>query len=149
MAITSFTDLTVYQLAYRTALDIAQQFLPTLPIRECRSLADQIKRSSQAVPALIAEGYAKRHHPKHFQRYLNDALGECNELIVHLTFCRDLYVPVQRLALCKQLIAAYDTIGKQLYRLSQRWRSFTPTHSHFPPPTSKPTSHISLPTSQS
>jgi hypothetical protein len=41
-------------------------------------------------PPRRAEGYAKRRQKHGFQKYLDDAMGECNETIVGLEQCRDL-----------------------------------------------------------
>lgn len=46
-------------------------------------------------------------------------IGECNEMIIHLSFVRDLkYVDVE---LCKELIDIYDKGGEQLYNLGKSW----------------------------
>lgn len=46
------------------------------PKEEKYSLTDQIRRSSRAVTANLAESYAKRRYPKHFTAKLTDAQGE-------------------------------------------------------------------------
>jgi len=91
MPILGFKDLNVYQTAYQAALIVIKEIVPNLPKEEKCDLCRQLRRSSKAIPALIAEGYAKKHQPKAFQGYLVDALGEANEMIVHLSYCLDLY----------------------------------------------------------
>jgi len=66
-------------------------------------------------PPRRAEGYAKRHQKHGFQKYLDDAMGECNETIVGLEQCRDLYGTNVDKELCGQLIDLYDKSGRQLY----------------------------------
>ncbi|MEM9929286.1 MAG: four helix bundle protein [Bacteroidota bacterium] len=48
----------------------------TFPKEETYSLIDQIRRSSRAVGANLAESFAKRRYPKHFIAKLTDASGE-------------------------------------------------------------------------
>lgn len=46
------------------------------PREEKYSLIDQVRRSSRSVSANLAESFAKRRYPKHFQAKLTDASGE-------------------------------------------------------------------------
>ena len=87
-------------------------------------LKDQLSRSCKTIPRLIAEGYAKRHQKRGFQKYLDDAMGECNEIIVSLSHCRDIYPKYVSIKLCDELIKTYDVSGRQLYRLSETWSKF-------------------------
>ena len=89
--ITSFRDLDVYQRTYEASLRVMKIIVPSLPDSEKYDLKDQLRRSSKAVPRLIAEGYAKRHQKRGFQKYLDDAMAECNETVVSLSHCRDIY----------------------------------------------------------
>jgi four helix bundle protein len=127
--IRSFRDLEVYQNAYRGMLTVMKEIIPHLPESEKYDLRDQLSRSCKAVPRLIAEGYAKRHQRAGFQKYLDDAMGECNETVVSVSQCRDLYSELVDISLCDSLIELYDKCGRQLYRLSAAWRNFklTPT----------------------
>ena len=75
-------------------------------------------------PPRRAEGYAKRHQKHGFQKYLDDAMGECNETIVSLEQCKDLYDTNVNKQLCEQLIDLYDKSGRQLYNLSSAWTKF-------------------------
>ena len=70
---------------------VMKEIVPKLPNSEKYDLKDQLSRSCKAIPRLIAEGYAKKHQKSGFQKYLDDAMGECNETIVSLEQCRDLY----------------------------------------------------------
>lgn len=51
-------------------------------------------------------------------------MGECNETIVGLEQCRDLYGESVEKELCEQLIDLYDKSGRQLYNLSTAWNKF-------------------------
>ncbi|MFB3895698.1 MAG: four helix bundle protein [bacterium] len=119
--IVSFTDLYVYQNSYKASLQVILEIVPKLPDEEKYDLKDQLRRSCKAVPRLIAEGYAKRHQKYGFQKYLDDALGECNELIVSLSHAKDIYPKYVNVKLCEDLIKVYDITGRQIYKLSESW----------------------------
>ncbi len=120
--ITSFRDLEVYQNTYKAMLIVMKEIISKLPDSEKYDLKDQLSRSCKAIPRLIAEGYAKRHQRAGFQKYLDDAMGECNETIVSLEQCRDIY-EVDK-SLIDRLVDVYDKSGRQLYRLSIAWANF-------------------------
>lgn len=119
--IVSFKDLIVYQNTYRASIDVMTKIVPNLPEEEKYDLKDQLRRSCKAIPRLIAEGYAKRHQNKGFQKYLDDALGECNEIFVSLSHAKDIYYKYVDIKICKELIDLYEISGKQIYRLSESW----------------------------
>ncbi|MGB9721065.1 MAG: four helix bundle protein [bacterium] len=122
--ITSFRDLEVYQNTYRACIEVMTKIIPKLPESEKYDLKDQLGRSSKAIPRLIAEGYAKRHQKSGFQKYLDDAMAECNETVVSLSQCRDIYRNFIDVQLCDSLIDIYDKSGRQLYNLSTAWSKF-------------------------
>lgn len=131
--ITSYRDLDVYQRSYAAAILVMNQVVRQLPANEKYDLADQLSRSSKAIPRLIAEGFAKKHQRSGFQKYLDDALAEANETQVGLCQCRDLYSQYLGLKECEHLIAEYDIVAKQLYRLRESWNKFsknTKNHNH-------------------
>src|SRR2546430_9590313 len=74
----SFRDLKVYQAARDAALQI---FVATksFPREERYALTDQIRRSSRAVKAMIAEAWARRRYKAAFINKVDEALGEANE----------------------------------------------------------------------
>lgn len=122
--IVSFQDLEVYQRTYKLSVVVMGEVIPKLPLSEKYDLVDQLARSSKAIPRLIAEGYAKRHQKHGFQKYLDDAMAECNETIVSLSQCRDIYLKLINKTLCDELIKKYDISGRQLYRLAESWDKF-------------------------
>jgi len=122
--ITSFRDLEVYQNTYKAMLEVMKKIVPKLPDIEKYDLRDQISRACKAIPRLIAEGYAKRHQKAGFQKYIDDAMGECNEMIVSLSQARDIYPTYVNVEQCDQLVDEYDKSGRQLYKLGNAWRSF-------------------------
>ena len=122
--ITSFRDLVVYQTAYAACIKVMTELLPRLPVSEKYDLKDQLSRSVKAVPRLIAEGYAKRHQKAGFQKYIDDAMAECNETIVGLDMCRDIYKKYLLDFPIDELIDSYDKTGRQLYKLADAWSRF-------------------------
>src|SRR5438105_11296260 len=74
----SFRELKVYEKARDAAKQVflvSKEFL-----REERfALTDQIRRSSRAVKAMIAEAWARRRYKAAFINKIDDALGESNE----------------------------------------------------------------------
>ena len=74
----SFRDLEVYKRARQQAREI---FILTkrFPPDERFSLTSQVRRSSRAVGAMLAEAWAKRQYPAAFISKLNEALGESME----------------------------------------------------------------------
>ncbi len=122
--IKSFRDLDVYQRTYKADIEVMTKIIPKLPDSEKYDLKDQLYRSCKAIPRLIAEGYAKRHQKHGFQKYLDDAMAECNETVVSLSQCRDIYPKYINIELCEKLIDTYDVSGRQLYRLEESWSRF-------------------------
>ena len=122
--IRSFHDLEVYQNSYDASVKVMRKIVPKLPKIEKNDLKSQISRSCKAVPRLIAEGFAKKHQEKGFQKYLDDSMAESNEMIVSLSHCRDIYDYLVDKNLCDELIRIYDITGRQLYSLSMAWSKF-------------------------
>ena len=84
----SFRDLNVYRQARETAqkiFELSRQF----PAQERYSLTDQIRRSSRAVKAMIAEAWGRRRYKAVFVNKLDEALGEATETQSWLDDARD------------------------------------------------------------
>jgi four helix bundle protein len=74
----TFRDLNVYreaQEAVKKIFELSRQF----PAEERYSLTDQIRRSSRAVKAMIAEARGRRRYKAVFVNKLDEALGEATE----------------------------------------------------------------------
>lgn len=122
--IKTFQDIEAYQNLYKAMVLVIAQIVPCLPKEEKFDLADQMRRASKAGPALIAEGFAKRHQIKHWRKYLDDAIGESNEMINHLSVCIDIYPKYLKVEKCKEAIGLYDKSSRQLYNLRKAWQNF-------------------------
>ena len=51
-------------------------------------------------------------------------MAECNETIVGIEMCRDIFGEYIDKALCQELVNSYDVYGRQLYRLREAWGKF-------------------------
>src|SRR5438309_10106733 len=73
-----FRDLRVYQAAREAALRVFT-VTKNFPREERYALIDQVRRSSRAVKAMIAEAWARRRYKAAFINKIDEALGEANE----------------------------------------------------------------------
>ncbi|MBN3032929.1 MAG: four helix bundle protein [Candidatus Saganbacteria bacterium] len=119
--IKSYEDLDVYINSYKAMLMVFRNILPLLPKEEKYDLVDQLRRSSKAIPRLIAEGYSKRHQVRGFQKYLDDAHAESNETLVSLKQAGDLYLYGCKPDGFTELLDLYDKISRQLFNLAEAW----------------------------
>lgn len=76
--IRSHKDLDVYQIAFKTSMDIFH-LTKSFPKDERYSLISQIRRSSRSVSANIAEAFGKRRYEKAFIAKLSDSEAEAAE----------------------------------------------------------------------
>ena len=119
--IKSFRDLDVYKLAREQARQIFV-LSKIFPMEERFSLTDQMRRSSRAVNAMIAEAWARRRYQAAFINKINEALGETMETqawLDHALDCGDL-VHYQHRALDD----SWQTIGAMLNRMIERADDF-------------------------
>ena len=118
-----FKNLKVYQLAYKSAMEIFN-ITKSFPKEEVYSLTNQIRRSSRSVCANLAEAYRKRRYPKNFTSKISDADGETSETIVWIDFslhCN--YINIQT---HESLIESYREIGRMLGSMADCPEKFIP-----------------------
>jgi four helix bundle protein len=84
-AIRHFRDLDVYQNAFETGIRV-YELSKKFPDSERYALTGQIRRSSRAVCANIAEAWRKRRYTAAFISKLSDSEGEAAETQVHIEF---------------------------------------------------------------
>ncbi|HVF71053.1 MAG TPA: four helix bundle protein [Chthoniobacterales bacterium] len=119
--IRSFRDLNVYQKARDAARKVFQISI-TFPREERFSLTDQIRRSSRAVNAMIAEAWAKRRYEAAFISKVNDALGEATETQSWLDHALDCgYITSAQF---KEMDAKWQQIGGMLHKMTARAHDF-------------------------
>lgn len=109
-----FRELDVYQRAFTAAMDIYQQS-KSFPREEQFALTDQIRRSSRAVCANIAEGWRKRRYVRAFTNKLSDADSEAAETLVWIDFA--FHLNLIDATAHHRLADTYDHIGAQLTRM--------------------------------
>ena len=104
-------DLKVYQMAYGLSMEIFY-VSKSFPKEERYSLTDQIRRSSRAVCANIAEAYRKKHYSKLFLITVSNADSEASETLVWLDYAKDCgYISNDFYDLIFQ---GYQQVGKML-----------------------------------
>ena len=117
----SVRDLNVYRAARETAhtiLEPSREF----PVGERYSLTDQIRRSSRAVKAMIAETWGQRRYKAVLINKLDDAPGEATETQSWLDDARDAeYLSTEEF---NSLDSKYISIGQTLSRMIDRADDF-------------------------
>jgi four helix bundle protein len=104
-------DLAAHKAAYQLAMEIFRAS-KAWPAEERYSLTDQIRRSSRAVCANLAEAWSKRRYLAHFTSKLTDSDGENLETQTWLNFAHDCgYLDDVRFA---ELLQASEEVGRLL-----------------------------------
>ena len=88
MAIRTYRDLEVFRESYTAALDVSR-LTRKMPQVERVELARQLRKAARSVPANIFEGWAKRNSSAEFKRYLQVAIGSCDEVKLWLSMAKD------------------------------------------------------------
>ena len=119
MAIRSYHDLDVFREPYSAALDVSR-LCKRLPSEEQYELARQLRRAARSIPANIVEGWGKRASTAEFKRYLQIAIGSCDETRMWLDMSKDEgYISEND---CKEVKDRYNRIGAMLASLWKQWR---------------------------
>lgn len=115
------TDLDVYNRSLK-ALDIVYQLEKLIPQSHFK-LRVQLTSAAESVPALIAEGFAKRRSDREWKRFLEMAMGSSDEVITQTRSVQILARHVPRIDknLCNQVIEEYKIISKQINNLRNKW----------------------------
>jgi len=83
----TYKDLTVYKKGFSMAMEIFE-ISKLFPVEERYSLTDQIRRSSRAICANVAEAYRKRRYQAYFVNRVSDADMENTETQTWLQFAK-------------------------------------------------------------
>src|SRR5947207_1611986 len=117
----SFRELNVYRQAQeisRTIFEISRKF----PAEERYSLTDQVRRSSRAVKAMIAEAWGRRRYKAVFVNKLDEALGEATETQSWLDDARNAgYLSTKQF---EELDSKCVSVGRMLSRMIDRADDF-------------------------
>jgi four helix bundle protein len=120
MAIRTYRDLDVFRESYAAALDISQ-LAKSFPAFEQFELARQLRRAARSIPANIVEDWAKRNSLAEFKRYLQVAIGSCDEVKLWLEMSKDEgYASDEAIRI---LIDRFNRIGAMLASLWRHWRN--------------------------
>jgi len=113
--------LNVYRLGREQAkriFEVSKKF----PKEETYSLTDQVRRSSRAVNAMIAEAWARRRYRAAFVNKIDEALGEAMETqawLDHALDCAYLSTETHRV-----LDGGWQSIGAMLQRMMDKADDF-------------------------
>jgi four helix bundle protein len=125
--IKSFRDLEVYAMAREQAKKIFV-VSKSFPKEERFSLTDQIRRSSRAVNAMIAEAWARRRYPAAFINKIDEAMGEAMETQAWLDHALDCdYLDRNQ---HRALDEVWQKVGAMLNRMIQRADDFCRSAGH-------------------
>lgn len=117
----SFRELKVYgcvREAARMVFVLSKRF----PKEERYALTDQIRRSSRAIKAMIAEAWARRRYKAAFINKSDEAMGENNEAQSWLDDALDdEYITAEEF---RELDVCYQAIGGMLLRMIDRADDF-------------------------
>jgi four helix bundle protein len=78
-------ELTTWKKAMEFSVWICKRVIPMLPQTENYALTDQLRRSSQSIPANIAEGYGRFYYQENI-RFCYIARGSLEETYSHLMY---------------------------------------------------------------
>ena len=116
--IKSYKELEIYNRSYKIALRL-HEVTKKFPESERYDLTSQIRRCSKSVPSNIAEGWGRQSNEE-FKRFLRISLGSCNEMQVHLSFCKDLkYISQEEY---EYYNSEYEKLGRMLNVSIQKWK---------------------------
>jgi four helix bundle protein len=118
MAIRTYRDLDVFRESYAAALDVSR-LVKRFPAVEQYELARRLRRAARSIPANIVEGWGKRASTPEFKRYLQIAIGSCDETRMWLDLSMDeKYISEND---CKEIKDRYNRIGAMLGSLWKQW----------------------------
>lgn len=110
MSIKSLETLEAWRRAIEFALRVYREVLPLLPSEEKCNLNQQLRRSSNSIPANIAEGYGRFYYQENI-RFCYNARGSLEETLSHLVMCYELkYIP-------QSLFESLEPEGEKLTQL--------------------------------
>jgi four helix bundle protein len=111
----SYRDLEVYKSAFRLQQEIFN-ISKKFPREEMYSMTDQVRRSSRAVGANLAEAWAKRRYEAHFLSKLTDSDGELQETAhwIDSAFACEYLTEQQHSRLLQDLASIGSMLGKMI-----------------------------------
>ena len=115
----SVEDMDVFRLAYELSLQVHRRSLGFPKTEQYGGLADQLRRSSKSICALIAEGSGRQRGSRaEFRRYVIMALGSADETQLWCRYAADLGY-VER-ATCEAWRGGYGRVARMLQALASK-----------------------------
>jgi len=121
MPIKTYKDLNVFRESYGLALEVSRT-TRKFTGHEQFELARQLRRAARSIQANIVEGWAKRSSPAEFKRYLQIAIGSCDECKLWLDMSRD--KGFLRETDCSLLTNKFNVLGAMLKSIWKQWKNF-------------------------
>jgi len=113
VAIRTYRDLEVFRESYAAALDVSK-------LTKRIELGRQLRRAARSIPANIVEGWAKRLSAAEFKRYLQVAVGSCDEVKMWLEMSKDEgYISEE---IFEARMSRYNRIGAMQASLWKNWQ---------------------------
>lgn len=110
----------MFRESYSAALAVSR-LTKSFPGFEQFELARQLRGATRSIPANIVEGWSKRASGAEFKRYLQVAIGSCDEARMWFDMSKDEgYVSEEH---CSELVGRFNRIGAMLQSLWKRWRT--------------------------
>jgi four helix bundle protein len=111
--------LDVFRRAYALSLDVHRASLNFPKVEQYGGVADQLRRASKSVCALLAEGAGRQvDSDSEFRRYVVMALGSTEEVKLWSAYARDLGYIEARAA--GAWISSYEEVARMLQGLRKR-----------------------------
>jgi len=121
MPIKTYKDLKVFRESYALAVDVSRA-TRKFPGPEQFEMARQPRRAARSIPANIVEGWAKRASAAEFRRYLQVAIGSCDECKLWLEMsCDEGFLSSTEFDV---LDNRFNVLGAMLKSLWKQWRNF-------------------------
>lgn len=112
MPVFSYTDLEIYKIAHRLAVEIHVMTLKELPKFEAYEEGSQTRRAAKSIPTNIAEGFGRRRYKAEYIRFLIYSLAPCDEISEHLRLLKDtISLPSER---SEYFLKSYDELGRKI-----------------------------------
>ena len=112
-------SLVVFQRSYALSLELHRSSLLWPKVEQFGGIADQVRRSSKAVCALLAEGSGRQHaSAREWERYVVMALGSADETKLWCSYAQDLgYIDKAQAETWQQ---SYGEVARMLQGLRNR-----------------------------
>jgi four helix bundle protein len=124
VSIKDVSEFRVYQHALKLYSEITE-FIDLIHFRFVK-LRKHFSNSSEAIPPLIAEGYAKKRNIVEFKRFIEMSMAESDELVTHLRMLKSIlkFCPRVDENKCNYFIEEYTFVSKELNNLMKNWNKY-------------------------